>query len=379
MRRLAIAVALSAILCASARGTPAPASEKPRPLIQVALLLDTSGSMRGLIDQAKSQLWKIVNEFATAKRAGDTANLEVALYEYGKASLPASEGYIRLILPLTTDLDKVSEELFALTVNGGQEYCGQVIKGATEALIWSESRDNLKAIFIAGNEPFTQGSVDYREACKEAIARGITVSTIFCGPYEEGVRTDWQNGAMLADGDYMNIDQNAAVVHIPAPQDKEIARLGEELNATYVPYGTAGKAGQSRQAVQDSNARNFASAGSEVQRAVAKASVQYRNATWDLVDAVQAGTVKIEELKSEDLPEEMRSMSREERMAFVQKKLGERSAIQEEIKKLNEQREQFVAQELEKLGESSENTLDAALIKALARQAQGKDFELESR
>ena len=95
--------------------------------IQLALLLDTSGSMDGLIDQAKSQLWKIVNELATSKKDGQQIDLNVALYEYGKQSIPADEGYLRNIVPFTQDLDKISDELFKLKTNGGDEYCGKVI------------------------------------------------------------------------------------------------------------------------------------------------------------------------------------------------------------------------------------------------------------
>ena len=104
------------------------------PLIQIAILLDTSSSMSGLIDQAKTQLWSIVNEFVTTRRDGRIPELQVGLYEYGKSSIPAKEGYIRMILPLTTNLDKVSEELFVLKTNGGDEYCGQVIQSAAQGL-----------------------------------------------------------------------------------------------------------------------------------------------------------------------------------------------------------------------------------------------------
>ena len=49
--------------------------------IMIALLLDTSNSMDGLIDQAKSQLWKIVNEVAAAKSGdGTQPNIKIALY-----------------------------------------------------------------------------------------------------------------------------------------------------------------------------------------------------------------------------------------------------------------------------------------------------------
>ena len=378
MRRLVMtaAVLMGMVLPAGAQTAE---KEAPKPLVQVALLLDTSNSMDGLIEQAKAQLWKVVNEFAMAKRDGARAQLQVALYEYGNDNLAAEGGYIRMVLPLTTDLDKVSEELFALKTRGGQEYCGQVIAVATKDLAWSSAASDLKAIFIAGNEPFTQGGVDYHGASKEAISKGITVSTIFCGPFDEGVKTGWKNGAVLADGDYMNIDQNRAIVSIPAPQDDEIARLGEQLNKTYIPYGAAGKAGHERQAEQDRNAASLAPAGASVQRAVSKSSFQYTNASWDFVDAVEQGTVKVEEVKAEELPEQMQKMTVEERKAYTQAKADERKALQEKIKGLNEERKKFVAEEMKKRADSGENTLDAAIIRALARQAEKKSFEMSGK
>ncbi len=192
--------------------------------IQLALLLDTSNSMDGLIDQAKSQLWKIVNELATTKKDGKSVDLYVALYEYGKAAIPAQEGHLRNILPFTQDLDKISDELFKLNTNGGEEFCGKVILNAVNNLQWKKSNDELKIIFIAGNEPFTQGDVDYKTACQKAVKNGIIVNTIFCGNYDEGVQTMWKDGADISDGKYMNIDHNAVIVHIDAPQDDEIIK-----------------------------------------------------------------------------------------------------------------------------------------------------------
>ena len=83
------------------------------PKVQIALLLDTSNSMDGLINQAKSQLWEIVNDFAKAKQNGKTPNLEVALYHYGNASLQQKTDYIEQLTPFTDNLDLVSEKLFS--------------------------------------------------------------------------------------------------------------------------------------------------------------------------------------------------------------------------------------------------------------------------
>jgi len=350
------------------------AKEQSTPLVQIAILLDTSGSMRGLIDQARAQLWKVVNEFATAEQDGKRAELQVALYQYGSGSLPAAKGYLRRVLPLTTDLDKVSQELFALKIGGSKEYCGQVIQAAADQLAWSGSSSDLKAIFIAGNEPFTQGPVDYRQACKAAIAKGITVNTIHCGPGQQGIAGKWQDGATLADGKSINIDHNRKVAHIAAPQDKEIARLDKELNKTYVPYGRRGRAGAANQAEQDKNAARV-SRSSVLQRAAAKASAQYRNVSWDLVDAVRDGKIKLEDIKTEDLPKEIQGQSPAERKAYVEAKAKSRAEVQSKIKVLNEQRKKHVAAEMKKRSEKGEKTLDDAIITAVRAQAKRLKFK----
>ncbi len=360
-------------LSTSSAAVPPDTSE---PRVQLALLLDTSNSMDGLIDQAKSQLWKIVNEFIVAERDGQRPVLEVALYEYGNDNLSVEEGYVRRVLPLTTDLDRVSQELFALTTNGGHEYCGTVISCAGSELEWASSADDLKTIFIAGNEPFTQGSVLYTEACRIAASKGITVNTIFCGPYAEGAGTGWRDGALRADGSYMNIDQNQEVVHIVAPQDEKIEELGELLNDTYVPYGAEGDQCEEVQEEQDKRAGRIGW-GALVQRSVTKASPHYRNDRWDLVDAVREGTVELETLDEDQLPEEMRSMTQSEKEAYVRDRESKREELQQQIQELNEQRKAYVAEERKKQAESGENTFDTAVIQVIREQAEQKSFTFE--
>ncbi len=354
------------------------AKPTPKPRIQIAILLDVSGSMTGLINQARTQLWRIVNELATAQRDGQIPTLEVALYEYGNGKLSARNGYMRRVLPLTTDLDRVSERLFALTVGGSEEYCGQVIQAATKGLAWSGSSEDLKAIFIAGNEAFTQGKVDYRKACKAAITKGITVNTIYCQRNERGIKEQWQAGAALADGRCMTIDQDQKVVQVAAPQDQEIVRLGTALNKTYIAYGRRGSESAANQIAQDANARR-SSVSSFVQRQAAKSSAHYRNASWDLVDAVEEGKIEIDELKDEDLPETMRKMDVAARKAYVAAQAKERRTLQAKIKTLAAEREKFVAEALKKRGDPARSTLDEAVIAAVRAQAARQHFSLSSR
>jgi len=346
-----------------------------KPLVQMAILLDTSGSMSGLINQARAELWAIVNEFIFARRNGRQPELQVALYEYGKSSLPSKEGYIRMIVPFTTDLDKVSEELFALNTNGGSEYCGWVIDEATKALEWTGSADDLKVIFIAGNEPFTQGPIDYRQSCKAAVTKGIVVNTIHCGSEQVGINGKWKDGAMLADGQYLSIDQSRRAVHVAAPQDKEIAELGVKLNDTYIAYGLRGAEAQRRQRAQDRNAAT-ASPKAELGRAVAKSSSHYRNESWDLVDAIDTKKVELEKIDKEVLPEKLREMSPEERKTYIEEKKKQRAEIQKRIQELNEQRKKYIAEEMKK--QQQDKTLGSAIIKAIRDQAGKKNFTFKS-
>jgi hypothetical protein len=363
---------LGSSLVTAEEAKPGQAPKKAR--IQIALLLDTSSSMDGLIEQAKTQLWKIVNELATAQRGGQRPEIQVALYQYGTPSLGAATGYIRQLAEFTGDLDKVSEALFALRTNGGDEYCGAVIKAAVTQLQWSDGKD-YKAIFIAGNEPFTQGQVDYKAACKEAITKGIVVNTIFCGGAEEGIQTSWKDGADLADGAYMSINQNQAIVRIAAPQDKELLELNAKLNKTYLAYGAEGARNLGRQAAQDKLAAE-AAADVAVTRVQAKAGGVYRNEGWDLVDATQTGKVKLEEVKEAELPEEMKKMTPEQQKAFVAEKGKERTAIQEQIVKLGKERDAYILAEQKKQSQpGATNTLDNAILGAIRGQAQKADLQ----
>ncbi len=150
--------------------TAQPDPEEVETKIQVAILLDTSGSMNGLLEQAKNQLWKIVNQLAKAKdKYGNDPMIELGLYQYGNDGLPITNGYIEKISEFTTELDEISEQLFALNTNGGSEYCGTVIKSSLSDLKWSESIDDMKVIFIAGNEEFTQGAISRAKAFKKQL------------------------------------------------------------------------------------------------------------------------------------------------------------------------------------------------------------------
>ncbi|WP_108802205.1 VWA domain-containing protein [Aquimarina sp. Aq107] len=337
--------------------------------IQVALLLDTSNSMDGLIDQAKAQLWEIVNELSYAKCGHYNIKLQIALYEYGNDRLPSQEGYIRQVLPFSDDLDEISKELFSLTTNGGNEYCGKVINTSINQLDWKKNNDHLKLIFIAGNEPFTQGPINYKDAATDAKEKDITINTIFCGNYKQGIQTKWKDGANLTNGEYSAIDHNRETIHIATPYDDIILQLNRKLNNTYIYYGNEGSKKIGLQAEQDRNARSY-SAANAVSRTISKSSGFYKNKSWDLVDAAEDKDFELEEIEKEELPQELKDKSKTELKQYVAQKSNERKEIQKKIQELNKKRLVYIKNNSKK----DDANLEAALIKAIKTQGERKSF-----
>jgi hypothetical protein len=339
--------------------------------IQVAILLDTSGSMDGLIEQAKSRLWNIVNTLTTLKYSGKTPTIEIALYEYGNDGIAVEKNYIRQVAPLTTDLDLISEKLFSLRTNGGSEYCGAVISDATKELKWDDGKNNMKLVYICGNEGFNQGPINYKEAISEALKKGIYINTIFCGNQNDGIQLLWKDGADVAKGKFFNINSNEIIHYIVTPYDVRINECNMKINATYIGYGAQGEAKKMNQAVQDKNAESI-SVANFTERAVSKSKEVYTNTTWDLVDRVKEDENALSKIKVEELPAELKDKSATEIKEIVAKKTKEREAIQKEIAELAKKRQDYIDAEAKK--QNTKDDLGNAISNSIIELAKTKNY-----
>lgn len=347
---------------------PAPTLEAQR-TVQLAICLDVSGSMDGLIDSARQQLWAVVNELATAE---PMPNLTVALLTFGNDGYNPENGWVEIQTPFTNDLDLVSQQLFALTTNGGTELVGRVLNKTNE-LAWDPSDDALKLVIVAGNESADQDQeMSFRDVCKKLIAQGIMVNSIYCGPNEDGLAPAWREVAQLADGQYASINHNQPVIAIATPFDDQLATLSASLNETYIPIGATGEAGWANQQAQDENAASL-NTQTAATRAATKASSNYR-CSWDLIDACKMGQVKIEEVDVKDLPEELQKMSDEERAAHIAKLAERRESVQKEIAEVNVKYQAYVQAELEKQAIDASKSFGSAVAKAVREQAMAKGF-----
>lgn len=352
-----------------------PADAKP---VDLVICLDTSGSMDGLIDAARQKIWGIVNDLATAK---PRPVLRVALLSYGNDGYASEDGWVRTLLPFTTDLDEVSKQLFALSTNGGTELVGRVVNKAVGTLDWTTDKGAMKLIVVAGNEGADQDhKVTYQDACTAAIGKGIMINAIYCGDSNDNLAAAWREVSKLTDGEFAAIDQNKNEV-IPTPHDSELADLSARLNSTYIAFGSRGGAGASKQAEQDMNAQAVAP-GVAASRAATKAGRAYDNSTWDLVDATRAGDensrIALESVKEEALPENMRKMTPKERAEYVDAKLRERDEIRRKIAESTLKRDAYLEAERKKVAEAGgAKDFESALRESVRKQAEKKGFRWE--
>lgn len=370
MRKLIALLFIAGISIPSAFSQPETNNQPPtnERKIQMAILFDASGSMNGLLSQAKARMWSIVNELTALRYEDVVPTVEIALYSYGYDGHPGSEYFTKQLVPLTTDLDLISEKLFSITTNGGSEYCGGVIKKSLDDLAWSTEKLDLKMIYIAGNEPFNQGPIDYKTVCKSACEREIFINTIHCGPYEVGVKHFWFDGAQIGCGDYFHIDADKSIQYITTPYDSLINVYNDSLNTTYIEYGSDGKMLKERQAKQDVNAQ-IMSPSSKAERSIVKSKANYTNTSWDIVDAEKDEDFKIEDIKEEQLPEILKGKTTEEKKKIIGEKSAERDEYQKKIEQLGKDRLLFIEEEKTKLGDEGASDFGTSVSESIEKKS----------
>jgi hypothetical protein len=321
----------------------------------------------------------MVNVMGKAKCNGETPQIEIALYEYGRDNNDLKKGYVKQITPFTSDLDNLSQKLFQLTTNGGEEYCGYVIHTSLNELKWDTTSSNYKVIFISGNEDFLQGNISYTLACTEAKNKGVIVNTIYCGDRLQGIKEHWNLLGECGNGSFTNINSDAKPEDIPTPYDSTLITLNNKLNATYIYYGAAGKGKKELQGSMDvANLTVNSYAG--VNRAVAKASPgTYKNSTWDLVDAKEDDKKILDKVDFKTLPDSLQKKSKAELEVMVNQKSKERASIQKEMQDVNTKREVYIAAEKIKKAKAGNNsqTLESEVEKIIREQATRFNMKIE--
>lgn len=351
------------------------------PALEMVFVIDTTGSMGGLIEGAKQRAWGIVNEVMQTPSHPAVSIGLVAYRDHG-------DQYVTQVLPLTNNLDKVYSVLMDYQAAGGGDGPEDVRRALADGVSqagWSKSSAKVaQIIFLVGDAPPHDDYLDEPDTITttaEAVQRGMIVNTIQCGQMG-GTKEVWEAIAKRGQGQYFAIAQDGGVQAIATPYDDQLGELGKKLGGTFLAYGGgAGTAGLTYRAELRASADAIetrvdteAKAPAKADRAANKAmnSMAY---VGDLLQSIENGSVKLESVKDEDLPEDLRKLSPDARKQEIEKRLAARRELRAQIVTLSKQREEFIATERKKQTGGKQSGFDAAVAQALKEQLARKGIK----
>jgi len=350
----------------------------PAARLEMVFVLDTTGSMGGLIEGAKQRIWGIVNDVMQESNS----SVRIGLVAYRDRG----DNYVTQVLPLTEDLDLVYTTLMDYRAGGGGDGPEDVRTALADGVNkagWSNAASDLsQIIFLVGDAPphdDYRGTTDTLTTAAKAVQQGIIVNTIQCGIEGETQRV-WQAIAQHGNGQYFAIANNGGVQSISTPYDERLGELASRLGATFVAYGfgadAAGEARRSEVATRVASVEEHvgmhALPSAKAERALNKA-ISKEAYIGDLLQKIENGTVKLESVNVADLPEELQKLSPAERQQEIEKRLATRREIRGQILSLSKQRDAFVDAERKK--SSKKDGFDAVVSSALKEQMMRKKIK----
>ena len=351
------------------------------PKVDVVFVLDTTGSMGGLIQAAKEKIWSIAGTMAQAQPAPEIRMGLVAYRDRG-------DDYVTRIVDLSADLDTVYATLMDFRAEGGgdgPESVNQALYDAVHRISWNQDSDTYRVVFLVGDAPphmDYQDDVKWSETVEVARSAGIPVNAIQCG--QDGSAAEaWKQIAGLGQGNYFQVEQSGSAVAIATPYDARLAELSAELDGTRMPYGsTEDRERQERKRAATEKLHASSSVASRARRAAFNASASGAvnlADDKDLVDDLSSGSADLSDISRDELPAPMQSMSPAEQKAVIAETAERRRELKREINSLAGQRAAYLRERVE-AGGGADASLDHGIFRAVKEQAResGLHYEAEA-
>jgi Mg-chelatase subunit ChlD len=342
----------------------------PKPKIEVVFCLDTTGSMTGLIEGAKQKIWSISNQIAGGQ---PTPDLKIGLVAYRDRG----DVYITKVIDLTDDLDAIHGHLKGFKAEAGGDFpesVNQALDDAVNKIKWSTDKKTLRIIFLVGDAPPHMDypdDVKYPVTCKKAVEKDIIINSIQCGNNAE-CRKAWEDICHKAEGTYVQIPADGGAVQtVATPFDKRLHEINSEMARTTLVYGSA------EQQRADS-AKNTAATGLAPGEGAERAAFNAKGgqaASYDLLDNIKKGKVKLEDLKEDELPQELRKLTLKERKEHLDKVDKRRTELNKEALELDKKRSDYIAKKLAEAKDSGKNVFDNEVLQLLRKQAKKQNIE----
>jgi hypothetical protein len=377
-RALTLSLVVSVVGFGTALAADEAAKDKERPQVEVAFVLDTTGSMSGLIHAAKQKIWSIANTMVTSK---PTPKIKIGLVGYRDRG----DAYVTKMTSLTDDLDAVYNTLMKFEANGGgdtPESVNQALHEAVTTMPWSTNDKTYRVIFLVGDCPphmDYKNDVKYPKTCELAAKRAIVINTIQCGNH--GATTPiWTDIAKRAEGRFFRVGQSGDAILASTPFDKQLATLARQLDETRIVVGTKEEREREvrRQAIAESITKTAAPSAA-AQRAEFNATTAARDNLGgdnDLVNVVTEGKMKLDDLDAKQLPEPLQKLSKEELQQKVEAAAKRRATIQARIKELSAKRQAYIKKNNDDA--KRKDSLENKVYRAVQDQAKKRGIEYKN-
>jgi hypothetical protein len=369
-----VAAGLGLFIDLSARDIARRIPQPVRPRMEVVFVLDTTGSMSGMIAGAKQKIWAIANRL---KSAQPTPEIHFGLVGYRDRH----DAYVTKVFGLSGNLDEVYTNLYAFEAQGGGDEPESVNEGlyrAVRDLQWSTDPEVLRVIFLVGDaRPHMdyQDDVKYPETCRLANERGILINTLQCG-HLDGTEAVWREIAAKTNGSYAAILQDGGSIRIETPYDQEIIQLNLELNGTIILFGSKAEqanAAKNTAVLSSLSAEAMADRSSYFSKSEAGTVVSGRG---DLITEVLNGRQHVDSLDVKQLDEKLQAMPAPVRDEYIENKVAERRALQAQLNAVVAKRDAVVAQKVKELG-GKDGVLELNAFQVLESQAKEKGYKFE--
>ncbi|MBK5964182.1 hypothetical protein CCR95_08810 [Thiocystis minor] len=342
------------------------------PVIEAVFVLDTTGSMGGLIQAAKDKIWSIASTMAAAQPAPEIRMGLVAYRDRG-------DDYVTRVVGLSSDLDAVQAELMQFQAQGGgdgPESVNQALDEALHRIAWSQDARTYRVIFLVGDAPAHldyPNDVPYPQTLAKAKARGIRVNAIQCGNLSD-TSTEWRQIAQLGDGGFFQVDQAGSAVAIATPYDDTLAKLAADLDDTRLYYGKPVERAEKREKLAAAKESQAAASPAALARRAGFVTSKSGGASLlgekELVEEVASGRVDLATLPADELPESLADLDLETQRDRVSKSAAKREELRHRIQDLSAQRADYLKKTLEAEG-GAEDSLDHKIFNAVRQQAAG--------
>jgi hypothetical protein len=343
-----------------------------RPTVEVAFVLDTTGSMGGLLEGAKRKIWSIATSVVDTN---PDADIRIGLVAYRDIG----DEYVTKTFDLTTDIQDIYANLLELKARGGGDWpesVNEALDVAVNKLQWTNGNDVRRIVFLVGDAP---PHMDYAQDTKYpktlvvAKQRDIVVNAVLAGSARDTERV-WQDIAQRGDGRFIPIPQDGGeLVVIETPYDDDIIILQKEINGTVIPYGP-----QTQQKRVEEKTRQLSQVAAAAPASASdmasylnkrsKISSEAITGDGDLVSAVASGRATLGSVKDDELPDELRKLSPEQRKAELDRRTQARKALNEKLAALVQKRDAFVTEAKRKTAPAKTSSFDRAVEDTLKAQ-----------